>query len=131
MTLPLTKLCCKATVWHFGDTEKEAFQCLKDAFTMAPILSYWAPNLPITVETNASDQAGWVISPMPLPDVGTFIRRKGGMLTPQPTYSPFSRLNSLWVLTSQPVRPHSHPPKTPSPTSWIMPPSWILSHPSS
>src|SRR5260370_18828724 len=57
MTLPLTKLCHKATVWHFGDTEKEAFQHLKDEFTMAPVLSYWAPDLPMTVETDASDQA--------------------------------------------------------------------------
>src|SRR6266850_8168984 len=57
MMLPLTMLCQKATPWHFGRTEKEAFQCLKDAFTTAPVLCYWSPNLPMMVETDASDQA--------------------------------------------------------------------------
>jgi len=68
MTLPLTKLCHKATVWHFGNTKKEAFQCLKDAFTTAPILSYWAPDLPMTVETDASDQAIAAILSVTTPD---------------------------------------------------------------
>jgi len=43
--------------WHFGRTKKEAFQCLKDTFTTAPVLCYWSPNLPMMVETDASDQA--------------------------------------------------------------------------
>src|SRR5260370_19998730 len=68
MTLPLTKLCHKATVWHFGNTEKEAFQHLKDAFTMAPVLSYWAPDLPMTVETDASDQVIAAILSVTTPD---------------------------------------------------------------
>src|SRR5260370_23050832 len=57
MTLPLTTLCRKSTPWHFGNTKKKAFQHLKDAFTMAPVLCYWAPNLPMMVEMDASDQA--------------------------------------------------------------------------
>src|SRR5260370_30624574 len=68
MTLPLTKLCCKATVWRFSDTEKEAFQHLKDTFTMAPVLSYWAPDLPMTVETDALDQAIAAILSVTTPD---------------------------------------------------------------
>src|SRR5260370_30217053 len=57
MTLPLTTLCQKSTKWHFKKVEKEAFQCLKDAFTTAPVLCYWSPDLPMMVETDASDQA--------------------------------------------------------------------------
>src|SRR6266478_2863535 len=57
MTLPLTTLCQKSTKWHFNKFKKDAFQCLKDAFTMAPVLCYWSPDLPMTVETDASDQA--------------------------------------------------------------------------
>jgi len=57
MTLPLSTLCLKSTTWRFDRLKKEAFQQLKDAFTMAPILCYWSPDLPMTVETDASDQA--------------------------------------------------------------------------
>src|SRR6266478_4338443 len=57
MMLPLTTLCQKSTTWRFDKLEKEAFQQLKDVFTMAPILCYWSPDLPMTVETDASDQA--------------------------------------------------------------------------
>ena len=34
-----------------------AFQCLKDAFTSAPILTHWLLDHPIIVETDASDYA--------------------------------------------------------------------------
>src|SRR5260370_7061928 len=57
MMLPLTTLCRKSTTWRFDKLEKEAFQQLKDAFTTAPVLCYWSPDLPMTVETDASDQA--------------------------------------------------------------------------
>src|SRR5260370_32960700 len=68
MTLPLTTLCRKSTKWHFDKFEKEAFQHLKDAFTTAPILSYWAPDLPMTVETDASDQVIATILSVTTPD---------------------------------------------------------------
>src|SRR5260370_36642533 len=32
MTLLLTTLCRKSTPWHFSDTKKKPFHCLKDAF---------------------------------------------------------------------------------------------------
>src|SRR5260370_25230566 len=57
MTLPLTTLCRKSTKWRFDKFEKDAFQCLKEAFTTAPVLCYWSPDLPMTVETDTSDQA--------------------------------------------------------------------------
>ena len=68
MTLLLTTLCQKSTKWHFRDTEKEAFQHLKEAFTMAPILCYWAPDLPMTVETDALDQVIVAIILVTTPD---------------------------------------------------------------
>src|SRR5260370_4921535 len=68
MMLPLTTLCQKSTPWHFGDTKKKAFQHLKNAFTMAPMLCYWAPDLPMTVEMDASDQAITTIISVTMPD---------------------------------------------------------------
>src|SRR5258707_1068873 len=54
-TQPLTNLCRKNTPWHFGEPESTAFQHLKTAFHTAPVLYHWAPDLPMTVETDASD----------------------------------------------------------------------------
>src|SRR5258707_1726596 len=56
-TQPLTNLCQKNTPWHFGEPESTAFQHLKMAFCAAPVLYHWAPDLPMTVETDASDYA--------------------------------------------------------------------------
>src|SRR5260370_9809104 len=61
MTLPLTTLCWKSTKWHFNKFEK-------DAFTMAPVLCYWSPDLPMTVEMDASDQAITAILLVTTPD---------------------------------------------------------------
>src|SRR5258708_28914395 len=57
LTQPLTILCQKNTPWHFGETESAAFRHLKTAFRSAPVLYHWAPDLPMMVETNASDYA--------------------------------------------------------------------------
>ena len=56
-TQPLTNLYWKNTPWHFGESESTAFQCLKMAFCLAPVLHHWALDLPMTVETDASDYA--------------------------------------------------------------------------
>src|SRR5258708_39918412 len=56
-TQPLTNLCQKNTPWHFGEPDSTAFQHLKMAFRAAPVLYHWVPDLPITVETDASDYA--------------------------------------------------------------------------
>src|SRR5260370_11674616 len=56
-TQPLTNLCQKNTPWHFGEPESTAFQHLKMAFHAALVLYHWALNLPMTVETDASDYA--------------------------------------------------------------------------
>src|SRR6266436_9219908 len=49
-TLPLNHLCKKSTTWHFGAEEAKAFGS-------APVLAHWALDLPMTVETDASDCA--------------------------------------------------------------------------
>jgi len=53
----LTNLCKKNTPWLFGTTEWETFQALKAAFTLAPVLCHWTPDLLMMVETDASDFA--------------------------------------------------------------------------
>src|SRR5260370_26949562 len=57
ITLPLTKLCKKNRCWYFGKEEAEAFNKLNNAFTTAPVLANWSPDLLMTVETNASNGA--------------------------------------------------------------------------
>src|SRR5258707_3083038 len=57
MTLPLNHLCKKSTNWHFSMEEAKAFWNLKKAFESALVLAHWAPDLPMTVETDASDCA--------------------------------------------------------------------------
>ncbi len=57
LTTPLTNLCKKNTPWLFSATERETFQALKAAFTLAPVLCHWTPDLPMTVETDALDFA--------------------------------------------------------------------------
>jgi len=53
----LTRLTRKNTPWNFDDDCRIAFNTLKQAFTSAPILTYWVPDAQLVVETNASDYA--------------------------------------------------------------------------
>src|SRR5258705_5838983 len=57
MTLPLMNLCKKTTPWNFREREMTTFQTLKNAFSTAPVLCHWAPDLRMMVETDASDHA--------------------------------------------------------------------------
>jgi len=57
IALPLTKLTRKDVLFNWADEAKEAFQTLKDAFTSSPVLQHFDPDLPCTVETDASDDA--------------------------------------------------------------------------
>ena len=43
--------------WSFDTQCKSAFNTLKLAFTTAPVLSHWIPDVPQIIETNASDYA--------------------------------------------------------------------------
>jgi len=57
IVIPLTHLTRKNTPWNFDDDCRIAFNTLKQAFTSAPILTYWVPDAQLVMETNASDYA--------------------------------------------------------------------------
>ena len=57
IVVPLTCLTRKDTLWDFLDKCCLFFSLLRNAFTMAPVLTHWRPDLPIIVETDASDYA--------------------------------------------------------------------------
>ena len=60
---PLTDLTKKRIPWEWSQQADEAFEELKRRFTTAPILRHFDPQLPIIVETDASDYAiGAVLS---------------------------------------------------------------------
>src|SRR5260221_11350574 len=66
---PLPILCQNNTPWHFGETESATFQHLKMAFCLAPVLYHWALDLPMMVETDASDNAIVGILSITTPDL--------------------------------------------------------------
>ena len=51
----LTCLMKKDALWNFSTDCRHSFNSLKEAFTSAPILTHYQPNVPIIVETDASD----------------------------------------------------------------------------
>ena len=53
----MTRLTRKDIPWSWTLQCQHAFDTLKEAFTNAPILAHWEPNLPLIVETDASDYA--------------------------------------------------------------------------
>ncbi|ERF68926.1 hypothetical protein EPUS_09504 [Endocarpon pusillum Z07020] len=57
IALPLTKLTRKDVPFNWGEEARKAFQTLKDMFTSSPVLQHFDPDLPCTVETDASDDA--------------------------------------------------------------------------
>ena len=62
---PITRLLRKDTKWNWDSKAQEAFETLKKAFTSAPILKYFDPTKPITLETDASDFALGVVLSQP------------------------------------------------------------------
>jgi hypothetical protein len=67
IVVPLTRLTHKNTKFDFDDKARAAFNLLKDAFSSAPILTHWVPDLPIIIETDASDYALAAILSIELP----------------------------------------------------------------
>ncbi|KAE9305076.1 hypothetical protein PR003_g21593 [Phytophthora rubi] len=51
---PMTKLLRKGVVWRWGDSQKEAFECLKKALTERPLLAYPDFSRPFRLVTDAS-----------------------------------------------------------------------------
>jgi hypothetical protein len=57
IVVPLTRLTRKDAPWNFSEECRKSFEELKKAFTTAPVLTHWMPDVPIVVETDASDYA--------------------------------------------------------------------------
>jgi len=55
--VPLMQLTHKDAPWNFSDECRKSFETLKKAFTTAPILTHWMPDVPLIVETDALDYA--------------------------------------------------------------------------
>ena len=55
LAIPLTTLTEKSVRFTWSDEAAAAFRSLRQAFTSAPILCHYQPNLPLTVEVDASD----------------------------------------------------------------------------
>jgi hypothetical protein len=68
IVIPLTRLTRKNAPWDFSDSCRSAFNTLKKAFISAPILTHWAPDSPLIVETDASDYALAAILSTTTPD---------------------------------------------------------------
>ena len=67
ITVPLTRLTRKNAPWNWSEECQKAFDALKKAFTSAPVLAQWVPDVPIIVETDASDYALADHHHLPLP----------------------------------------------------------------
>jgi hypothetical protein len=55
--VPLARLTRKDVTWNFSEECRKSFEALKNAFTSAPLLMHWMPDVPIVVETDASNYA--------------------------------------------------------------------------
>jgi len=74
IVIPLTRLTRKDLKWNFSAACRDAFEKLKIAFLLAPVLTHWIPNTQMMVETDAYDCAiaailsitlsDWEIHPM-------------------------------------------------------------------
>ena len=55
IVVPLIRLTCKGVPWNFSEECRRSFNTLKHIFTTAPVLTHFIPDVPITVETDASN----------------------------------------------------------------------------
>ena len=63
LTTPLTSLTRKGVKFTWSNKADEAFRALQQAFTSAPNLQHFQPDLPLTIEADASDFAlGCILS---------------------------------------------------------------------
>ncbi|KAE8224305.1 hypothetical protein CF326_g8057, partial [Tilletia indica] len=72
LTLPLTRLTRKNVAFELSPSALEAFDALKAAFTTAPLLRHFHPDLETIVETDASDFAVSAILSQRQPDDNSF-----------------------------------------------------------
>jgi hypothetical protein len=57
LTLPLTELTKKSSIWNFTSAARNAFNALKAEFIKSPVLAHFDPLQPCTLATDASDFA--------------------------------------------------------------------------
>ena len=57
ITIPLSSLTRKEKGWEWSDKQQEAFETLKKAMIMEPILQHFDLEQPVTIKTDASDYA--------------------------------------------------------------------------
>ena len=57
IVVPLMRLTRKDASWKFSADCRRSFNSLKEAFTSAPILTHYQPDVPIIVKTDTSDYA--------------------------------------------------------------------------
>jgi len=55
ITVPLTCLTCKSCPWNWSSDCESVFQLLESSFTSTLVLTHWDPDLPLVLETDASD----------------------------------------------------------------------------
>src|SRR5258708_8514261 len=113
-TQPLTNLCQKNTPWHFGEPESTAFQHLKMAFHAALVLYHWALDLPMTVETDASDYAIVGILSITTPDLEICLIAFHSVMV-RPPFFPFMSLSVPHPISTT-FRPH------PTSSACLLPP---------
>jgi len=65
ITTPLSSLTRKEKGWEWNDKQQEAFETLKKAMIMEPILQHFDLERPVTIETDASDYAIGAICSQP------------------------------------------------------------------
>ncbi|WP_162960673.1 ribonuclease H family protein, partial [Pseudomonas aeruginosa] len=65
---PLTEATKKGLEWNWTEEMEKAFKELKDKFSNEPIVQYFDPELPTTLETDASDRAKGGCLSQPGPD---------------------------------------------------------------
>ena len=57
LTVPLTRLTQKGSLWSFSNSCHTSFETLKNAFITAQVLAQWEPRDPLIIETDMSDYA--------------------------------------------------------------------------
>ena len=67
LATPLTTLTRKSVKFTWSDAASATFRSLQHAFTSAPILKHYQPDLPLTLEADASDFALGCILSQPSP----------------------------------------------------------------
>ena len=111
IAVPLTHLTHKGSAWDFSNKCHSAFNMLKKAFTIAPVLMHWIPGSLLIIKTDALDYALTAILSMVSPTDNeihpiafhshTFMPPNSTMMFMTRNCSPFSKLLRYGATTSR------------------------------